>query len=85
MDAVVAGIGGQVIGRQMRVTPHHLLGHPPAELLQREDRRPVLHVPRGPRVAQIVEAEVLDTGALERVVPSPRTDLLYRTPFVRED
>jgi hypothetical protein len=59
-----------VIGRQMGVTPHHLLCHPPAEFLQGENRHPVLHVPRGLGMAQIVKAEVLDPATREHVVPS---------------
>jgi hypothetical protein len=45
MDIDVAHVGSEVIRRQMRVTPHHLLGHPSTQLLQGENRRPVLHVP----------------------------------------
>src|SRR6266513_2307977 len=70
---------------QVRVTPHHPLGLPTRELLQREERCPALHVPTRPGVAHVVPAKVLDTCTLERFVPSSRADLLYRLSLVAED
>src|ERR1700731_4845208 len=67
---------------QVRVTPHHPLGLPTRELLQREEWCPALHVPTRPRVAQVVPPKALDTGALERVVPSSLVDLLDRLTLV---
>ena len=40
----------EVIGREVRITAHHLRTLPTAQLLQREQRRAVLYVPRCPHV-----------------------------------
>jgi hypothetical protein len=42
-----------VIRCQVRVTPHHRRSLPASQFLQDMERRPVLHVPRGPGVAQM--------------------------------
>src|SRR6266542_3792090 len=60
-------VGREVIGRKVRITAHHLRTLPTAQLLQREQRRAVLYVPRRPAVPKIVPAEILDVGALERL------------------
>jgi len=57
---------------EMRVSPHHPLALPSGELLQGKKWRSALHVPAGPGVPKIVPAEVLDTGALQRLAPSLR-------------
>src|ERR1700730_13826913 len=59
-------IGREMIGRKVRVTPHHLRRLPTAQLLQREQRRAVLHVPGCPYVPQIVPAKVDNAGSLQR-------------------
>ena len=41
-----------MIGGKVRVTPHHFRTLPPAQLLQREQRRATLHVPQRPEVPQ---------------------------------
>ena len=74
-----------MIRREVRVAPHHRRRLPAPKLLQDMQRGPVLHVPRGPGVPQIVPAEVLDSGALQRLVPSLRADLPYRLAFAGED
>jgi hypothetical protein len=43
-------VGREVIGCKVRVTPHHRGTLPATQLLQREQRRAVLHVPRSPAV-----------------------------------
>src|SRR5439155_20506742 len=57
-------VGREVIGRKVRITAHHLRTLPTAQLLQREQRRAVLYVPRRPAVPKIVSAEIPDAGAL---------------------
>jgi hypothetical protein len=56
----------EVIGREVRITAHHLWTLPTAQLLQREQRRSFLYVPRRPAVPQIMPAKILDAGALAR-------------------
>jgi hypothetical protein len=68
----------------MRIAAHHRRRLPAPKLLKNMQRCPVLHVPRGPGMAQIVKAKRLDTGALERLVPRSRTDLLHRVAVVGE-
>src|SRR5689334_14660407 len=69
---------------EMRVTTNHLGTLPSAQLLQREQRRSVLHVPARPGVPQIMPAKVFDAGALERLVPCFRADLSDRLPAETE-
>ena len=73
-----------MIGREVRIASHHRRRLPAPELLKNVQRCPVLHVPRRPGVAQIVPTEALDTGALERIVPSSRADLPHRVAVVGE-
>lgn len=73
-----------MIGGEVRMAPHHLLRLPARQLLQGEERRLVSHVPLGPCVPQFVPAEVLDSGAFERLVPSPPVHLLDRLSAIRE-
>jgi hypothetical protein len=80
----VHGIGRDVLGVQVRVAADHLRGLPAAELLQREERRAVLHVPTRPGMPEIVPAEVLDAGALHRQIPRAGTHLMDALSFVGE-
>ena len=68
MDVGAANIGGQMLDREVRVPPHHRCRLPAAQLLKDMKRRSALHMPRCPRMAQIMPAEILDTGALERLL-----------------
>ena len=67
-----------MLGREMCIPPHHLRAFPPAQLLQGIRRRAVLHTPAGPGVPQVMPAEVLDTRAVQRLIPSLRADLSKR-------
>jgi hypothetical protein len=60
----------KVISAQVGVSQHHVHGRPAAEFLQHVQRRPGLYMPECPRMAQIVPAEILDPGPLERLGPS---------------
>lgn len=73
-----------MIGGEVRIAPHHRRSLPATKLLKDVQRRPVMHVPRRPGVAQILPAEALDTGALERVVPGSCADLPHRIAVVGE-
>jgi hypothetical protein len=53
----------------VRIAQHHLVRLPSSQFHQLRQRSAALHVPRGPGVPQVVEAEVLDAGALLRLVP----------------
>ncbi len=64
------GVDREMPRGQMRITPHHFLRLPARHLLQREQGRSLLHMPRGPGVPQIVPTEVFDPRPLERLVPS---------------
>ncbi len=68
----------------MRVAAHYFRRSPAAHLLQRIQRRAVLHVPARPRMPQVMPAEVLNTGALQGGVPALRADLLDRLPAKAE-
>ena len=59
----------KMFGRKMRVTPDHLCRLPSTKLLQHMQRCSLLNMPRCPRVAQIVPAEVFRPGTLHRITP----------------
>jgi hypothetical protein len=54
----------------VRIPPHHVRALPASQLLQREHRRAVLHVPAGPRMPQIMPAKIGDSCPLERRISS---------------
>src|SRR4051812_28299758 len=66
---------GEMLGGEMRVSPHHLHRFPATEFLKRVKRRAALHVPVRPGVPQVVPTEILDAHSLERVIPSLGADL----------
>jgi hypothetical protein len=53
----VVGVDGEVAHGEVRVASHHLFGLPAGELLQRKQRRTVLHVPTRPGVPQVMPAK----------------------------
>ena len=55
----VVGVHREMFRGEVRVATHHLLRFPTTELLEREERRPALHVPARPKSAPLaVEAVV---------------------------
>jgi hypothetical protein len=64
-----SGHEGEFFRGQVRITQHHFVRLPSAQFHQLGQRSAALHVPRGPGVPHVVEAEVLDAGALLRQAP----------------
>ena len=64
-----SGHEGEFLRGQVPIAQHHLVRLPSAQFHQLQQRSAALHVPRGPGVPQVVEAEVLDAGTLLRLVP----------------
>lgn len=58
MDLRIPDVNRQVIGRQMRVSAHHALGLPAAQLVQREERCAVNRQPHSTSIGTTTDGSL---------------------------
>ena len=72
------GVVGEVIGREVSITPHHLARLPATQFLKDVRRGADLHMPAGPGVAQVVPAKICDADPRQRGSPGLGAGLAHR-------